>query len=190
MAFALLIWGDNFIVKDENGKDPLSYCIKSISKEKKGIVTIDTTAGKLKLGNKDKVIFKEIEGMTELNNKEPKNIKVLTNNSFEIDDTSNFSEYISGGIVEEIKIPKIYNFKSLEERLEIPYTEDNLPNPIDFSKESTNEIIHIGILALNKFYKENNSLPKLNDEKQANELLEISKKIYETKCKENELWLV
>lgn len=188
-GFCFVDFGDNFIVKDENGKDPLSYCIKSISKEKKGIVTIDTTAGKLKLGNKDKVIFKEIEGMTELNNKEPKNIKVLSNNSFEIDDTSNFSEYISGGIVEEIKIPKIYNFKSLEERLEIPYTEDNLPNPIDFSKESTNEIIHIGILALNKFYKENNSLPKLNDEKQANELLEISKKIYETKCKENELWL-
>ena len=188
-GFCFVDFGDNFCVKDENGKDPLSYCIKSISKEKPGIVTIDTTAGKLQLGNKDKVIFKEIEGMTELNNCKPKNVKVLSNNSFEIDDTSQYSEYISGGIVEEVKIPKIYNFKSLEERFEIPYTEENLPNPIDFSKESTNEIIHIGILALNKFYKEYNGLPELNNEKQANELLIISKEIYNTKCKENQLWL-
>ena len=127
--------------------------------------------------------------MTELNNCKPKNVKVLSNDSFEIDDTSQYSEYISGGIVEEVKIPKIYNFKSLEERFEIPYTEENLPNPIDFSKESSNEIIHIGILALNKFYKEYNGLPELNDEKQANELLIISKEIYDTKCKENQLWL-
>lgn len=188
-GFCFVDFGDNFYVKDESGKDPLSYCIKSISKEKKGIVTIDITAGKLKLGNKDKVIFKEIEGMVELNNCTPKEIKILSNSSFEIDDTSEFSEYISGGIVEEVKIPKCYHFKSLEKRLEIPYEEDNIPNPIDYSKENTNEILHIGLLALNKFYKENNRLPELNNEKQADELLKFGKEIYVIKSKSKDFWI-
>ena len=188
-GFCFVDFGDNFLVKDESGNDPLSYCIKSISKEKKAIVTIDTTAGNIKLGNKDKVIFKEIVGMSELNNCEPKSIKVLSNNSVEIDDTSQFSDYISGGIMEEIKIPKNYIFKSLEEEFEIPYTENNLPNQIDYSKENTSEIIHIGILALNKFYKEKNNLPELNNKEQAKELLKIGKEIYNTKIKNNEFWL-
>lgn len=124
-GFCFVDFGDNFLVKDESGNDPLSYCIKSISKEKKSILTIDTTAGNIKLGNKDKVIFKEIEGMSELNNYQLKSIKVLSNNIVEIDDTSQFSDYISGGIMEEIKIPKNYMFKSLEEEFEIPYSENN-----------------------------------------------------------------
>ena len=53
----------------------------------KGVVTIDTTAGILKLGDNDKVTFNEIEGMTELNKCEPITIKVLTNNSLKIGDT-------------------------------------------------------------------------------------------------------
>ena len=188
-GFCFVDFGDNFLVKDESGNDPLSYCIKSISKAKKGIVTIDTTAGKLKLGNKDKVIFKELEGMTELNNCEPKTIKILSNNSVEIDDTSNFSDYISGGIMEQIKLQKNYHFKSLEEKFEIPYTEEDIPNQIDYSKENTNEIIHIGILALNKYYKMNNNLPELNNEEQAKELLKLSKEIYDIKNKNNIFWL-
>ena len=74
--------------------------------DKKGVVTIDTTTGILKLGDNDKVTFDEIEGMTELNKCEPITIKVLTNNSLKIGDTSNFSEYISGGIMTQIKQKK------------------------------------------------------------------------------------
>ena len=188
-GFCFVDFGDNFIVKDESGNDPLSYCIKSISKDKKGIVKIDTTAGKLKLGNKDKVIFKEIEGMTELNNCEPKSIKVLSSDSVEIDDTSSFSDYISGGIMEEVKIPKNYKFKSLEEKLEIPYAEEDIPNQIDYSKENTIEIIHIGILALNNFYKKQKCLPEINNEEHAKELLKIGKEIYDIKSKDNVFWL-
>ena len=70
-GFCFVDFGNNFIVIDDNGQEPLNYCIKSITKGKKGIVTIDTTAGILKLGNNDKVTFKEINGMTELNNCEP-----------------------------------------------------------------------------------------------------------------------
>ena len=189
-GFCFVDFGDNFYVKDENGKDPLNYFIKSITKDKKGIVTIDTTSGKLKLNNKDKVTFKDIEGMTELNNCSPMNIKILSNNTIEIGDTSNFSDYLSGGIISEVKYPKEYHFNSLEERFENPYTEEeNIPNQIDFSKTNTNEMIHIGILALNEFYKENNCLPELNNKEQAKKLIKLGKDIYENKNKEKVFWL-
>ena len=189
-GFCFVDFGDSFCVKDENGEEPLKYCIKSITKEKNGIVKIDTTAGILKMGDNNKVTFKEIEGMTELNNCKPRNIKVLSNDSVEIGDTSSFSDYISGGIMLQLKYEKEYHFNSLEERFEIPYTEEEgLPEQIDVSKVNTNEIVHLGLLALNKFYKEKKCLPELNNKEHENELISYGKEIYEKKIKENLFWL-
>lgn len=189
-GFCFVDFGDNFTVIDENGSEPLKYCIKSITKDKIGVVTIDTTAGILKLGDNDKVTFNEIEGMTELNKCEPITIKVLTNNSLKIGDTSNFSEYISGGIMTQIKQKKEYHFTSLKERFDIPYTEEEgLPDPTDISKTNTNEIIHIGILSLNKFFQENNNLPELNNKEHSKILISYAKEIYASKKKEDLFWL-
>ena len=183
-GFCFVDFGNEFKVIDQNGKEPLKYYVKSITKAKKGIVTIDTTSGRLRLGNNKKVTFKEIEGMTELNNCEPISIKYLKDDSLEISDTSNFSDYISGGIMIEVKSPKILHFSSLKERFETPYTEeDNIPEQTDASKENTNEMIHIGIIALNKFYMENNCLPELNNKKHAKQLLSYGREVYEEKKK-------
>ena len=188
-GFCFVDFGDNFYVNDESGNEPLSYCIKSISKAKKGIVTIDTTAGKLKLGNKDKVTFNEIQGMNELNGCEPMNIKVISRNMVEICDTSNFSDYISGGVMKEVKCQKEYHFKSLKEMLDMPFTLEKAINQIDLSKTNRTKFIHIGLLALNKFYKKNNQLPELNNEENSKELIKIGKEIYENKLKEKVSWL-
>jgi len=189
-GFCFVDFGNNFKVIDENGSEPQSYTIKSITKEEKGVVTIDTTAGILKLGNNDKVVFKEIEGMIELNNKEAINIKVLSNNSVQIGDTSNYTNYISGGVMTEVKFQKEYSFKSLKERFEIPYTEeDGLPDQNDSTKSALNESVHIGLLALNKFFNEYKHLPELNNGEQAKKLISIGKEIYEDKKKENLFWL-
>ena len=189
-GFCFVDFGDNFTVIDENGSEPLKYCVKSITKDKIGVVTIDTTAGILKLGDNDKVTFDEIEGMTELNKCEPIAIKVLTNNSLKIGDTSNFSEYLSGGIMTQIKQKKEYHFTSLKERFDIPYTEEEgLPDPTDISKTNTNEIIHIGILSLNKFFQENNNLPELNNKEHSKILISYAKEIYASKKKDDLFWL-
>lgn len=117
-------------IKDVNGEDPLSYCFKSISKEKKGIVKIDTSTGKIKLLNNDKVTFKEIERTVELNNCDPMNIK--------------FYQMIPLKLV--ILLKKELNFNSLEKRLNIPYLEnEQIPEQIDVSKYITYKIIHFGI---------------------------------------------
>lgn len=189
-GFCFVDFGDKFYINDENGEDPLNYCIKSISNDKKGIVKIDTTAGIIKLGNEDKVTFKEIEGMTELNNCPPINIKLLSKDSVEIRDISNYSKYISGGVMIEVKIKKELNFTSLDERFEIPYTKDeDIPSQIDYSKSNTNEMIHIGILALNQFYKDKNCLPDLNNKNHSDELVSIGKEIYNQKKIKNLKWL-
>ena len=189
-GFCFVDFGDIFYIKDEKGEDPLSYCIKSISKDKKGIVKIDTTAGKIKLGNKDKVTFKEIEGMIELNNCEPMNIKIMSNDTIEICDTTNFHDYISGGIITEVKSIKTLKFTPLDVRFEIPYTEEEgIPEQIDSSKNNINEVIHIGLLALNKFYGIKKNLPELNNKEHSLELISYGKEIYKNKKKENVNWL-
>ena len=90
----------------------------------------------------------------------------------------------------QIKQKKEYHFTSLKERFDIPYTEEEgLPDPTDISKINTNEIIHIGILSLNKFYQENNNLPELNNKEHSKILISYAKEIYASKKKEDLFWL-
>ena len=58
------------------------------------------------------VQFSEVNGMKEINGKEFK-ITTIGPYSFSIGDTSSFSKYTGGGIVTEIKKPKIVNFVSI-----------------------------------------------------------------------------
>jgi ubiquitin-activating enzyme E1 len=60
----------------------------------------------------DYVTFKEIQGMTELNDIAPQKVKVLGPYSFSICDTSNFSDYVNGGLFTQIKMPKYIDFVS------------------------------------------------------------------------------
>lgn len=126
--------------------------------------------------------------MTELNNIKPLNIEILSYNTVLIGDTSNYSDYISGGIMIEAKTKKEMNFICLNERFEIPYKEnEDIPEQIDYSKINTNEIIHIGILALNQFYSEKNKLPEINIKEHSKIIIDYGKEIYEKK--REKIWL-
>jgi ubiquitin-activating enzyme E1 len=59
--------------------------------------------------------------MTELNGCEPRKISVKGPYTFTIGDTSTFSEYISGGIFTQVKMPKIIDFVSQAYILEASY---------------------------------------------------------------------
>jgi len=50
--------------------------------------------------------------MTELNGCEPRKISVLGPYTFSIGDTSNLSDYVSGGLFHQVKQPKTLNFVS------------------------------------------------------------------------------
>ena len=95
-------FGPEHIIIDETGKELESYLVKSITKDKEGLVTIDTIqkTNILTLGDGDYVYFKGVEGMTELNEKGKEfKIEFESFESFKIGDTSQFGEYKKGGMV-------------------------------------------------------------------------------------------
>lgn len=93
--------------------------------------------------------------MTELNGCEPRKIKVLGPYTFSIGDTTNFSKYIRGGIVTQVKMPKILNFKPLNESIKEP---EFLIT--DFAKMDYPQQLHVGFYALHKFRDAEGRLPK------------------------------
>lgn len=68
-------FGNDFTVYDTTGEQPLSNMIASVTKDKEGVVTcLDETRHGMETG--DYVTFSEVLGMVELNNAEPREIKV------------------------------------------------------------------------------------------------------------------
>ena len=106
----------------------------------------------VELRTNDYVIFKEIQGMKEINNCSPIKIKKIDNLTIQINDTSKFSKYTSGGVIMKAKIPLEYKFESFEKKLEEPYNEEE-ETPSLIAQISCNEIIHIGILSLYSFFE-------------------------------------
>lgn len=58
----------------------------------------------------DFVTFSEVQGMTELNGCEPRKVTVKGPYTFCIGDTSNLSDYKTGGTFTQVKMPKILDF--------------------------------------------------------------------------------
>ena len=86
-------------------------------------------------------------------------------------------------------MPKKIKFQSFKERIEEPYKDGELYNdPLDFLNINIQELIHIGILSLFKFYDKNNCLPEINNAKDSEDLLILAKNILEQKEKDNIYW--
>ena len=188
-GFIFVYFGNEFIIHDKTGEEIKEYLISSITKEENGKVFINSDlSGKINLTSNDLVSFKEIEGMIELNNCLPRNIKV-NKDYVEIGDTSQFSDYISGGTIFNVKLPKKIKFESFKERLEEPFKDGEQYNdPLDFLNINIQEVIHIGILSLFDFYDTKNCLPEINNIKDAEDLLILAKNILEQKEKDNIYW--
>ena len=186
-GFCFVDFGEHTII-DKNGEENKTFIIKKISNN--GEIFIDKTVvnKNFNITKGNYVIFREIEGLTELNDGKPRQIVKSTPISFYISDSLKYENYISGGICEEVKESIVQKFYSLKNRFYIPYTENN-PNPFDLTKVGRGELIHCGILALHEFYeKYNNSLPEQNNSEMSKEILEISKKIYNNAKKDGQKW--
>ena len=138
-GFIFSNFGKNFIIKGPNGVEKKSYVIKNVTNEKQGLITIDDESGlnnEFDLYYDDMVVISNIKGMEELNSSEPKDFIKKNKNSFYInEDTTNYGKYIKGGIVQQFKKPINFSYKSLKERIEIPYEEETFVNPIDSKKK-------------------------------------------------------
>jgi ubiquitin-activating enzyme E1 len=117
------------------------------------------------------VVFEGIEGMTELNHKEPMVIKSTGLFNFTIGDTREFSTYLKGGYVRQVKEIVKKDFPSLKEALENP----NLLLT-DFGKFTRPNELHAAFQGLHVFISKNGRLPKPYNEDDAKEMINYSKK--------------
>ena len=184
LSFIFIDFGENHLINNWNGNSSNNYYIKNISNEKECVISIDDSNG-LQLPNEgDYVIFKEIEGMVELNDGKPRKIKsIKSKDSFILDeDSSSFGKYIKKGICIEKKIPKKISYSTFEKNLLNPKIDENI--------QCENKLtIHSLIYSSQKFFDEKKFLPELNNEEHSKIIFNEAKKFYEEnkeKIKKNE----
>lgn len=163
-------FGPEFTVVDVDGEEPHSGIIASISNDNSALVTcVDDE--RLEFQDGDLVIFSEIHGMAELNDGKPRKVKSCRPYSFFLEeDTTKFGTYVKGGIVTQVKQPKVLNFKPLKEALGSP-GEFLLS---DFSKFDRPPLLHLAFQALDKFICEVGRFPVAGSEDDAHKLISIA----------------
>ena len=184
-------FGKEHIIVDETGEEIQSYLVKDITKEKEGLVTIDTIQGtnNLSIGDYDFVRFQGVEGMTELNEEGREYmIKFEDYKSFRIGDTTQFGDYKKGGVVYQIKKPSKKKYYTFCQRANMICDIPDQFNRFDNTKNGRAELLYMALSGVHDFYiRHNCSLPELNNMQQAKEILENVKKMYDT-AKQNKYY--
>jgi ubiquitin-activating enzyme E1 len=116
------------------------------------------------------VTFSEVEGMEALNGCEPKKITVKDRYNFAIGDVSGLGQYQRGGRFHQVKMPKILDFKPLDESLNDPEFVTS-----DFAKFDRPQQLHLGFQALRAFQDSQGRLPNPMDDTDATIVLETAK---------------
>ncbi|GAA0147391.1 ubiquitin-protein ligase [Lithospermum erythrorhizon] len=166
-------FGPEFTVLDVDGEDPHTGIIASISNDNPALVAcVDDE--RLEFQDGDLVLFSEVHGMPELNDGNPKRVKHARPHSFTIEeDTTHYTAHIKGGIVTQVKEPKILNFKPLKEALTDPG--DFLLS--DFSKFDRSPLLHLAFQALDRFRIHLGRFPVSGSEEDAQKLTSIASDI-------------
>ncbi|WCJ34795.1 ubiquitin-activating enzyme 1 [Euphorbia peplus] len=169
-------FGPEFLVSDVDGEEPHTGIIASISNDELALVScVDDE--RLQFQDGDLVVFSEVHGMTELNDGKPRKITNVRPYSFSLEeDTSNFGAYEKGGIVTQVKQPKVLNFKPLREALKNPG--DFLLT--DYSKFDRPPLLHYAFQALDKFLSESGRFPIAGSEDDAQTLISLVSNINES----------
>ncbi|XP_020202542.1 ubiquitin-activating enzyme E1 1 isoform X2 [Cajanus cajan] len=166
-------FGPEFTVFDVDGEEPHTGIIASVTNDNPALVScVDDE--RLEFQDGDLVVFSEIHGMKELNDGKPRKIKNARAFSFNLEeDTTNYGMYEKGGIVTQVKQPKILNFKPLREALSDPG--DFLLS--DFSKFDRPPLLHLAFQALDKFISELGRFPIAGSEDDAQKLISVASNI-------------
>ncbi|KAJ3070096.1 hypothetical protein HDU98_006858 [Podochytrium sp. JEL0797] len=164
-------FGEEFLVVDQTGEEPIHGMIAGISSEENGLVTCleDHRHG---LEDGDYVTFHEVQGMEALNGCEPRKITVSGPYTFKIGDTSNLGNYKTGGIFTQVKQPKTLKFASLKDSLKAPEFCFS-----DYAKFDRPPQLLVAFQALDAFRTAHGVLPLPRNESHATEVLNNAKAI-------------
>ena len=183
-GFVFTDFGPAHTIFDESGEELETYLVKYISRDKDGLVVIDNIQGtnNLKIGDGDYVKFRNVEGMTELND-ENKDFQIVFQDfqSFKIGDTSKFSEYKKGGVVYQIKKPKQIQHLDFCLRSAMISDPSHHFNIADQTKRGRVELLYMAFSGVHDFYMNHKcNLPELNNMEDAKSILEKVKAMYDT----------
>ena len=164
MVYTFVDYG-NHTVFDADGEHTKQFIISNITKEDKPTVTVhEDKRHSYKDG--DYVVFREVEGMTELNDAQPIEIYDCRAYDFKLKiDASSFGAYVRQGIVEDKKVPKQIEYKSLAETIKHPasVTQYGMLEMPDLKLFGRSEQLHIAIYAVHAFRDENGRYPENNE---------------------------
>ncbi|XP_009475144.1 PREDICTED: ubiquitin-like modifier-activating enzyme 7 [Nipponia nippon] len=167
-------FGKHFVVDDPAEGDPVCAAVQHISQGNPGVVTCmgeEDSRGHL-FGDDDLVMFSGVEGMTELNGQEPVPVHVLDAFRLEIGDTSSFSPYRRGGLVSQVRLPKVHCYKPLRQALAEPQIRVASPEELPRSRS-----LHAAFQALHAFRGEQGRLPLPRAPADAERVLELARSL-------------
>ena len=175
-SFIFTDFGPNFTIYDEYCFKKRKFFIKNIKKSENTLVEIQWDNNEKNPNIQQYVLFREVEGMTEINynenNKKIFKIERNTPTSFYIGNTMNYNDYKSGGYIEETIIPKKVSYDNFTEKLEEPFTDS------DYYVNSKKKFIFLVFKALMEFYDKNDRLPYLNNKEDFEEIKIMTQDIY------------
>ncbi|KAI0593629.1 hypothetical protein F4775DRAFT_577220 [Biscogniauxia sp. FL1348] len=172
-------FGSKFTCLDATGENPVSGIVAGIDEE--GLVSaLDETRHGLEDG--DYVTFSEVEGMEGLNGAEPRKVTVKGPYTFSIGDVSGLGQYKRGGLYQQVKMPKILEFKSISAAMRDPEFVMS-----DFAKFDRPQQLHVGFEALHAFAQAQGRLPRPMNEDDATILIASVKAFIEKEKLEVEI---
>lgn len=158
-------------IKNSKFSENKTYCIKNIIKGKNTIIEIDDELDEFELTRGDFVIFKEIRGIKQLLDGKKRKIKKVNKNKFEIEeDSTDYEDYIQGGIIEEVIDDIFVVNEKFEKMINRPLIGENILTP----DEELN--MHLAFLTLHEFFKINKKLPE-NNKEELNNIMKFMNKI-------------
>ena len=184
-------FGNEFLIKDQDGAETKKYIINGIFPGDPTIVCIVPEKESIKYGDNESVKISEVEGMVEINSKPNSSyvLEIVNATTFKLKvDSTNFSPYVKGGIIENIKVPKYINFESLLKCLTNPFSNPSRDFIItDFKNYNQSRDLHFGLQVMLSYYNKNKVLPKTLSKEDLTEFLKISEEIFEEQKKKQSI---
>jgi|Transcript_30594 ubiquitin-activating enzyme E1 len=164
-------FGKQFEIYDVDGEDTVTCLVTAVTGANPAAITVHEE-NRHNLEDGQKVLITDVEGPSDLNDKEWE-VTVTGPYTFTINaNTTNLPRYIRGGYVKPIKTGIVKDFLPLKEALLKP--EAVLT---DFSKEQMPCQLHVFFMALHQFITEYGAPPAPYDDDQANTLINIAKNV-------------
>uniref|UniRef100_F6PN80 E1 ubiquitin-activating enzyme n=1 Tax=Monodelphis domestica TaxID=13616 RepID=F6PN80_MONDO len=162
-------FGKEFTIYEPSEAEPLGNSIGHISQGSPGILTVLEENGHC-FQDGDRAVFSGIEGMTELNDGDPRPVRVLDKRTLEIGDTAAFSPYLRSGTITKVKKPQTRSYEALSSSLHRP----RIMAASSWETERA-RCLHQAFQALHKFQAQTGRLPRPWDLGDANELVVLAR---------------